>query len=106
MRGYRDRSIGPYPLSGDTSYHYGPAVANVNLELRSPYILRLVGLVGFVDAGSVAEDLRSLACEYSAGAGVRLRTPIGPVRIDWGKQLSNPPDRDWGRFSVGLLHAF
>lgn len=106
MRGYRDRSIGPYFLSGDTSYRYGPAVANVNLELRSPYILRLVGLVGFVDAGSVAEGLRSLACEYSAGAGVRLKTPIGPVRIDWGKQLSNPPDRDWGRFSIGLLHAF
>jgi outer membrane protein assembly factor BamA len=106
MRGYRDRSIGPYRWSGDTSYHYGPAVANVNLELRSPYILRLVGLAGFVDAGSVAEDLRSLACEYSAGAGVRLKTPIGPVRIDWGKQLTNPPDRDWGRFSIGLLHAF
>jgi outer membrane protein assembly complex protein YaeT len=105
MRGYGDRSIGP-----DTTevgqYRYGSAVVNANIELRTPYVLRLVGLVGFVDAGSVADGLRSLAWEYSVGAGVRLRTPIGPVRLDWGKRLRNPPAGDWGRFSIGLLHAF
>jgi outer membrane protein assembly complex protein YaeT len=105
MRGYKDRSIGPY-RSVDTSYHYGPAVVNANLELRSPYILRLVGLVGFVDAGSVASDFRSFAYEYGAGVGVRVKTPIGPVRLDWGKRLRNPPDGDIGQLYLGLLHAF
>ena len=105
IRGYRDRSIGPYH-SADTSYHYGPAVVNGNLEVRTPYVLRWVGLVGFFDIGEVGPDFRMRIYEYSAGAGIRVRTPVGPVRLDWGKQLRNPPDGDIGRFYLGLLHAF
>jgi outer membrane protein assembly factor BamA len=107
LRGYGDRSIGP-----DTTtvgqYRYGPAVVNGNLELRTPYILRWVGLVGFVDAGSVAPDLRSLTYEYSVGAGIRVKTPIGPVRLDWGRRLRYPAGAERGpdRYYLGLLHAF
>jgi outer membrane protein assembly complex protein YaeT len=105
IRGYRDRSIGP-DSTGVGEYRYGPTVVNGNLELRSPYIMRLVGLVVFADVGGVGYDLNSVSYQYSAGAGIRVRTPIGPVRLDWGKQLRNPPDKDIGRFYVGLLHAF
>ncbi len=105
MRGYGDRSIGP-DSSTVGGYRYGTAVANGNLELRTPYILRWVGLVGFLDVGDVGSDFRMRAYEYSAGAGIRVRTPIGPVRLDWGKRLRNPPAKDIGRFYVGLLHAF
>jgi len=105
VRGYRDRSIGPY-YSTVAGYQYGPAVVNANLEFRSPYILRWFGLVGFVDAGGVAQDLQLYTYGYSAGAGIRVKTPIGPVRLDWGKRLRNPPDGDIGRFYLGLLHAF
>ena len=103
VRVCRDRSIGPY-RAADTSYHYGPVVVNGNLELRSPYILRWVGLVAFLDVGSVARDLGSLAWEYGAGVGVRVKTPIGPVRLDWGKRLQHPAEA--GRYYLGLLHAF
>jgi outer membrane protein insertion porin family len=105
MRGYGDRSIGP-DSSTVGGYRYGTAVANGNLELRTPYILRWVGLVGFLDVGDVGWDFQMRAYEYSAGAGIRVSTPIGPVRLDWGKQLRNPPAKDIGRFYVGLLHAF
>ncbi len=105
MRGYGDRSIGP-DSSTVGEYRFGTAVANGNFELRTPYILRWVGLVGFFDVGDVGWDFRMRAYEYSTGAGIRVRTPIGPVRLDWGKQLRNPPDKDIGRFYVGLLHAF
>ena len=111
IRGYKDRSIGPY-RAADTSYHYGPAVVNGNLELRTPYILRWVGLVGFVDVGSVTQNLQSPTYEYGVGAGIRVKTPIGPVRLDWGKRLHYPseatPEQKGGigLFYVGLLHAF
>ena len=108
IRGYLDRSIGPRLKEDDTTYHYGPAVVNGNFELRSPYILHWVALVGFFDAGGVAQDLWSLTYEYSAGAGIRVKTPIGPARLDWGKRLRYPAGatRDNGRYYLGLLHAF
>ncbi len=105
LRGYGDRSIGP-----DTTevggYRYGPTVVNGNLELRSPYLLRLVGLVGFADAGGVSFDLSSVRHQYSVGTGIRVKTPIGPVRFDWGKRLRNSPAHDRGQFYLGVLHAF
>jgi outer membrane protein assembly factor BamA len=105
LRGYPDRSIGP-DSSLVAGYRYGTAVVNGNVELRSPYILGWVGLVGFADAGDVGWDFRMTAYEYSAGAGIRVKTPIGPVRLDWGKRLRKPPSGDKGRFYLGLLHAF
>ncbi|MEO0078796.1 MAG: BamA/TamA family outer membrane protein [candidate division WOR-3 bacterium] len=103
LRGYPERSLGP-----DTSIQgrFGPAVVNGNLELRTPYLLNWIGLVGFADLGTVSRDLRLFAYEYSGGTGVRIRTPIGPVRLDWGRRLANPVPGDKGRFYLGLLHAF
>jgi outer membrane protein assembly factor BamA len=103
MRGFPDRSLGP-----DTAIigQYGTAVANANAELRSPYLFGWVGLVGFVDIGNVSREFSDFAFEYCTGAGVRVRTPIGPVRLDWGKRLRNPEPGDRGRFYLGLLHAF
>jgi outer membrane protein insertion porin family len=108
LRGYADRSVGPQVNPKDTTYHYGPAVLNGNVELRTPYVFRWVGLVGFVDAGTVAQDLRSPVFEYSVGAGIRVRTPIGPVRLDWGRRLRNPAGSETqrDRYYLGLLHAF
>jgi outer membrane protein assembly complex protein YaeT len=105
LRGYEERSLGP-DSSEVGEYRYGPAVVNANVELRTPYILRWVGFVAFVDVGAVGRDLRLFGYEYSAGVGVRVNTPIGPVRLDWGKRLKNPPAGDKGRFYLGLLHAF
>jgi len=105
LRGYADRSIGPDSTTV-AGYRYGTAVVNSNVELRTPYILRWVGLVGFFDVGDVGRDFRMRVYEYGAGAGIRVRTPIGPVRLDWGKRLRNPPSGDKGRFYLGLLHAF
>lgn len=103
LRGYPERSLGP---DSSIQGRFGPAVVNANLELRTPYLLGWVGLVGFADLGTVSRSLRLFAYEYSAGAGVRVRTPIGPVRLDWGRRLANPLPGDKGRFYLGLLHAF
>ena len=109
LRGYDDRSLGPDSAGVAGGERYGPMVLNANLELRSPYVAGWVGLVGFVDGGEVVGPETGFdtgSFEYSAGVGVRVRTPIGPVRFDWGRRLKNPPAGDGGRFYLGLLHAF
>ena len=106
LRGYSDRSLGP---DSTADIRFGPLVMNNNIELRSPYAFGWVGLVGFFDGGQVVGSEAGFtvaAYEYSAGLGVRVRTPIGPVRFDWGKRLRNPVQGDRGRFYLGLLHVF
>lgn len=105
LRGYPERALGPDTGRGG---RYGPVVVNGNFEVRTPYLFRWVGLVGFYDFGQVAgqRDIGLRGFEAGAGTGIRVRTPIGPVRLDWGKRLSFAPTGDWGRFYIGVLHAF
>jgi outer membrane translocation and assembly module TamA len=77
---------------------------------------RLTGAV-FLEAGNVWQDpwrmyLRDLL--YDAGAGVRVSTPFGLVRIDLGYQLKmldglridgRPQSHRW-RINFGLGEAF
>jgi translocation and assembly module TamA len=54
----------------------------------------------FVDAGDAAASFDELSPAVGLGVGVRWRSPVGPLRIDWA----------WGRetrkgrlhFSVGI----
>ncbi|MBK7973927.1 MAG: BamA/TamA family outer membrane protein [Deltaproteobacteria bacterium] len=59
----------------------------------------------FSDAGSVTKDAGSVFghIQPTAGAGIRARTPVGPVRLDLGYQLTaNPPlERFALHFSFG-----
>jgi hypothetical protein len=56
-----------------------------SIELRIP-ITPDLGLVGFVDAGDVTRqrEFRFNIPQISPGFGLRLRTPVGAIRFDWG----------------------
>jgi outer membrane protein insertion porin family len=104
VRGYREREIGP-----------GDFLLLSNVEARFP-LFWIVGGAIFVDGGNAWEEptevrwkdfridtkddpARSAETDfrYAVGAGVRLRTPVGPVRLDWGwklKRLPVEPDED------------
>ncbi len=59
-----------------------------NFELRYRFQPK-IQLVGFVDAGSAFggrfSTSRSVNTLFGFGAGVRLQTPVGPVRLDIGR---------------------
>lgn len=79
----------------------GESFSQINLEYRWPVpYLKKFGLMGtvFFDAGNVyGSHSIGPALRTSAGFGVRWFSPMGPLRIEWGKNLSPKP---WERSSV------
>lgn len=62
----------------------GNAFFEVNLEFRQTLDQRW-GLVFFVDAGNVWDDLSKIRAPiWTPGAGIRFISPIGPIRLDLG----------------------
>jgi outer membrane protein assembly factor BamA len=70
------------------------AVASVELRTPSPFLPRLLRLAAFVDVGAVGDEslweLGTQEFKITPGAGVRLQTPVGPVRIDVGYNPYSP----------------
>ena len=89
----------------------GDFYINPRAELRMPLTdLFSAGL--FLDTGNLWRDPGSietfanlLKLRYTAGAGIRLETPLGPVALDYGFKLSRNPWEDFGalHFSIGLF---
>lgn len=71
-----------------------------------------LGMALFVDAGMTwndLEDIEDSPPQPTAGAGLRYRTPIGPLRFDVGYRLLDPPEyRQVSRIGVhfSLSEAF
>ncbi len=76
----------PVPLGGD-------ALIVGNAELRFP-IYKFIGGALFYDVGNVFESLSAIPSskfENDFGIGISIRTPVGPVRVDFAYN-PNPPD--------------
>lgn len=77
----------------------------LNAEIRFP-VYGLIGGVFFLDGGKLdsAEQWKSISgFQWDAGFGVTLNTPLGPVRLDYARQVSDPSE--W-RIHLGVLYAF
>jgi outer membrane protein assembly complex protein YaeT len=91
----------------------GTGLVVLNLEVRTPYWKNL-GAVGFFDAGNVfrrAGDLDVRDLRPAAGMGVRYRSPLGPLRVDFGFNLNRRLLRSGARergmvFHISLGQAF
>lgn len=84
VRGWNRSELGPKRESGTPVG--GKSVIEGSLELRYPLFWKLSGVV-FMDTGNVwtkscSYKLNDLA--YAAGSGIRIDTPIGPIRLDVG----------------------
>jgi outer membrane protein assembly factor BamA len=107
-RGFPVDGLGPKLVGTDGQLYPtgGNAVALGGAELRYNFS-RAFQLASFLDNGNVFLETRNLTLSrlrWSAGLGLRYRTPIGPVRLDWGYILDPEPGDD-GRshlnFSIG-----
>ena len=107
VRSFPERELGPsagagnYPTGGDAYW-----ASNLELirQLAGP-----VKLVGFLDAGSRSQkysDIAAADVELAAGLGLRLDLPIGPVRLEYGFNLTQRPGDPTGTFHFAIGAAF
>ena len=99
VRGYAYRSLG---VIKDGVVTGGRSLATASLELGHPLLQRMPSLWGavFVDAGDAADRFGQLQANVGYGAGIRWRSPVGPLRLDmaYGTKV-----QDWRiHFSVGV----
>lgn len=99
VRGYAYHSLG---VSKEGVVVGARSMATSSLELAHPLLARMPSLWGalFVDAGDAANRLGDLRAHVGYGAGVRWRSPVGPLRLDvaYGQKV-----QAWRvHFSVGI----
>ncbi len=94
FRGQEFDELGPKdPVSGNPIG--GKAMALFNFEAVLPLLAAVPNLGGalFYDVGNVfanRSDLRLADLEHALGLGVRYRTPLGPIRLELGWNLTDP----------------
>lgn len=105
VRGYAYQAIGPRTPDGTPLG--GRSLAEVSGEIRWQWRER-IGLVGFVDAGSVSDDetFGLDALRTGAGLGVRYQTVAGPIRLDVGVPLDKTRFDDPFQIYISIGQAF
>ena len=97
----------PYPDKVSSRVFGGTKELYTNLELQFPVIpkAKLLGVV-FMDIGSAYNDFNSIDLRANWGVGLRIFSPLGPVRVEVGFPFEPRPEFDEGRsafqFTMGL----
>ncbi len=110
VRGFSEDGIQARDRNGELIRNGGKSVFYFRSELNIP-IVGWVDLLGFFDGGNLYEtnaefeawnlvDLR-----YGAGVGIRLNSPVGPVKLGYAFVLDRKEGEDIGQiyFGVGPL---
>jgi outer membrane protein assembly complex protein YaeT len=105
------RHIPPEP--GDTVDANGAAIGGnalviFNAELRVP-VTGGLGVVGFVDTGNVfvhPSTIELPEMRSAVGGGIRYKSPIGPLRIDYGVKVKPLPGESRTAWFVSFGQAF
>lgn len=100
-RGWGRAEIGPQRESGTPSG--GKSMLETNLEVRHPLFWR-VELAAFVDASTIQNQSNKYQLsnmQMAVGGGLRINTPIGPIRFDVGMPVWNEKRKAQFFLSVG-----
>ncbi|MEX8520822.1 MAG: outer membrane protein assembly factor BamA [Leptothrix sp. (in: b-proteobacteria)] len=114
VRTFDQNSLGPVDVTG--AYIGGTKRLNLNAELYVPFPGtgndRSLRLFGYTDAGNVwgeGESIRSTSdnpLRASAGIGLSWISPVGPLKLSWGKPIRYAPTDRIQRFQFQIGTAF
>ncbi len=105
VRGYSEWSIGPHDEDGNPLG--GRYLFESSGEVRCP-LYRILGAVLFIDAGNIWQEPNEISSDlrWGAGAGLRLQTPLGSVRLDYGIKLDRQEEESFGVLHFAIGEAF
>ncbi|HSI52814.1 autotransporter assembly complex family protein [Ideonella sp.] len=102
VRGYPWRTLAPATADGGVTG--GRLLFTSSVEAAHPIVASLPSVWGavFIDAGRAADQLPALKPALGYGLGVRWRSPVGPLSLDWawGQELHR------GRIHLNVGVAF
>ena len=109
IRGYEERKVGPLdPVTGDPIGGNSLLVGNVEFIIP---LIDFIKLAAFYDIGNVWAKVREFGSggfKSGVGMGLRVRTPIGPVKLDYGYPLNDEPGETnrSGKFYFSISRGF
>lgn len=109
IRGYEERQVGP--LDANTADPIGgESIVVGNAEYTIP-LIEFIKLAAFFDVGNVwaeMDDFGSGDFKSGTGLGLRIKTPIGPVNLDYGYPLNDEPGEEEraGKFYFSVSRGF
>ncbi|WP_209790500.1 autotransporter assembly complex protein TamA [Ensifer adhaerens] len=105
VRGYSYQEISPRNASNDLTG--GRSYVNASVEARIA-ITDTIGIVPFIDAGTVSASTTPDFSDIRAGAGIGLRyqTPFGPIRLDVAMPLNKYPGGTTYGIYAGIGQSF
>lgn len=102
IRGYEERTVGPIdPVTGDPLG--GNAMLIGNLEYTYP-VFNFIKVAAFYDVGNVwakSSDFGKENFKSGVGVGLRIKTPIAPIMVDYGFPLNKDPGQ---KSKTGRVH--